>query len=246
MDPSRSVEEHAVRALWQVRELARWAGDGRALTQTGRIRLADARELVALLGTRDPIERRVTSSAEHGELTLVVEWAKACGLVRVVHGRLVAVKKHARLRDDVLWARMFDAFPGLGHAVCFGGWAQSLLREEFRLTIEGVLFVAYRRAARLPLSAAYALAWELASLPYVLDAASELQLSTARALNDRDLRRALTLLEELGAVSLAGGAVALTERGRERMRRAIGDPAAGIASQFDAAAIDVSAADAAA
>ena len=33
-----------------------WVGAGRKLTQTGRIMLADARELVGLLGTEDTID----------------------------------------------------------------------------------------------------------------------------------------------------------------------------------------------
>jgi hypothetical protein len=41
---------------------------------------------------------------------LIVDWAKACGLVRVARGRLVAVKKYAPLleRPDELWNGMFD------------------------------------------------------------------------------------------------------------------------------------------
>ena len=237
MQPARAIEETHTRAPCQLRELTLWVGDGRALTQTGRIRLADARELVGLLGTRDALDPmngrfHTTSSADLPELALLVEWAKACGLVRVARGRLMAVKKHAGLLDDPhrLWDRMFDVFGRLGPALCPDGWAQLFLRDEFEHTIEGVLLVAYRRGPGFAISEACALAWELATLRYVLDAATELQLTTWRATNDRDVRRALGTLEELGAVRLAGDAVALTERGLAGMRRATGDPEPGDAS----------------
>lgn len=235
MQPARAMDhETDARALRQLRDLTRWVGEGRALTQTGRIRLADARELVALLGTRDELDPmngrfHTTSSADLPELTLLVEWAKACGLVRVARGRLIAVKKHAGLLDDLprLWDRMFDVFGRLGPALCPDGWAQSFLRDEFEHTIDGVLLVAYRRGPGFAISEACALAWELATLRYVLDPATELQLTTWRATNDRDVRRALSTLEELGAVRLHGDVIALTDRGLAGMRRAAGDPEPG-------------------
>ena len=43
----------------QVRSFLTWLGEGRRLTQTGRIGLADARHLVELLGTGDKIDPEV-------------------------------------------------------------------------------------------------------------------------------------------------------------------------------------------
>jgi hypothetical protein len=50
----------------------------------------------------------------------VVEWAKACRLVRVTGGRLVPVQRNASLLDRPLelWAWMFETFPPLGAALC--------------------------------------------------------------------------------------------------------------------------------
>src|SRR3954451_23166686 len=93
-----------------------WVGEGRPLTQTGRIRRADALELVELLDTGDRLDVPVRSSAELYRLNLVVESAKACRLVRVVRGRLVPLKKAGRLleRPLELVVRMLDALPRLG------------------------------------------------------------------------------------------------------------------------------------
>src|SRR3954462_2218605 len=91
-------------ALRQVVDLTGWVGEGRKLTQTGQLTMADARHLVGLLDTGDEIDPvigervfRTRSSADLPVLAIVMAWAKAAGLVRVVHGRLVPVKKNQRL-----------------------------------------------------------------------------------------------------------------------------------------------------
>jgi hypothetical protein len=127
--------------LRRLQAFTRWVGAGRRLTQTGRITLTDARELVGLLGTGDVIDPqigdrvfRTKSSEELRGITLVAEWAKASGLVRRTSGKLVAVKKQAGLleRPLELWARMFEAFPRLGEALCVSRRVR--LHGEQRLT----------------------------------------------------------------------------------------------------------------
>jgi hypothetical protein len=91
-------------ANWSTRQVAavtRWVGAGRKLTQTGQLTMADARHLVALLETGDEIDpvigKRVflaRSSADLPGLAIVLAWAKAAGLLRVVRGQLVPVKKN--------------------------------------------------------------------------------------------------------------------------------------------------------
>jgi hypothetical protein len=43
----------------QIRSLVAWVGEGRKLTQTGKITLADARYMVELLGTGDSVDPMV-------------------------------------------------------------------------------------------------------------------------------------------------------------------------------------------
>jgi len=148
-----------------------WVGAGRKLTQTGRITLADARELVGLLGTEDVIDPKIgdrvfrtKSSEELPGITTVVEWAKASGLVRVAGGRLVPVKKHAGLLDRPLelWSRMFEVFPRLGATLCPSGWGESLLRRHFEEGIGAVLAGMARRGGAIELAEACALANRIA------------------------------------------------------------------------------------
>src|SRR6266511_3908743 len=191
--------------LRRLQAFTRWVGAGRKLTQTGRITLADARELVGLLGTGDVIDPKIgdrvfrtTSSEELRGITTVAEWAKASGLARVTSGRLVGVKKYAGLleRPLELWARMFEAFPRLGGAV--------------------------------GLAEACALAWETVAAGYVLDDLTDQQLATLRQLNDRDVRHALEVLGQLGAVRFGDGeSVGLTELARWALGRRLGAPTPG-------------------
>src|SRR5256885_1088680 len=117
----------STRALTQVTALTRWVGAGRKLTQTGQLTMVDARHLLGLLDTGDEMDPvigervfRTRSSAELLGLATVLAWAKAAGLVRVVHGRLVPVKKNRRLLDQPtkLWTAMFAAFDQLGPGIC--------------------------------------------------------------------------------------------------------------------------------
>ncbi|GAB3757416.1 hypothetical protein [Microlunatus parietis] len=82
--------------------------DGKTLTKTGALKLADARELVERLGTGDQLEMtygdqtyRKRSARDLPELDHWHWWAMETGAIREVRGRLVPVKAwHKRVRDD--------------------------------------------------------------------------------------------------------------------------------------------------
>jgi Plasmid pRiA4b ORF-3-like protein len=220
----------------QVRAFVNWVGTGRKLTQTGRITLADARRLVEELGTDDVIDPtiggrvfRTTSSQELLHLTLVVEWAKSARLVRKTGNRLVPVKKNAALLDDepALWYTLFTVFDRLGQAFLPSGFGESLLRLEFATGIHSVLTSLYRADGGVTTAALCATAWNVVSARYILDHATQIQLTHIRACNDRDTERALGVLSRLGAVTIENGTVELTELGRAGMRRLLGEPAPG-------------------
>jgi hypothetical protein len=125
----------------QIRSFMTWLGEGRKLTQTGRIGLADARHLVEILGTGDQIDPEICgrvfktkSSQDLPYLTRIVEWTKAARLVRVTGTRLVPVKKSATLADrplDLVVA-MLEAYPRLGNSLFpRNTWRQSVVGDEF-------------------------------------------------------------------------------------------------------------------
>jgi hypothetical protein len=230
VDGELAIEAGRAWPVGPVRTFLGWVGEGRALTQAGRVRLADARELVGLLDTGDLVESRetgwrVSSSAELPRLTAIVEWAKESRLVRVSRGRLVPVKKSAALLDHPLelWTRMLEAFPRLGTALCQPGWAQSPLRDLFQETVEALFEDLRQRGGSIDIAQACALAWEMVRARYMLEDASEQQLTLWRGLNDRDVREALGVLERFGALRRSGERVTLTELGSWGMRGAAGE-----------------------
>jgi hypothetical protein len=101
----------------QLREFVNWVGEGRPLTSKGNLKLADARELVTLLRTRDEFDAdvggvvfRTRSSERLMGVSGIFDLAKTIRVVRVVKGRLLRVKSAAKLLADPLrlWEAAFD------------------------------------------------------------------------------------------------------------------------------------------
>ncbi len=222
--------------LKQVVETVRWIGDGRKLTQTGALTLADARVLVPLLDTGDQLDPAIgdrvyktKSSTELLDLSLIVGWAKVAGLVRVVRGRLVPVKKAAALLDRPaqLWMTLFESFPRVGPVFLPSGWGQSILRAELESGTRALLGELHRHGGAVAQRELCELVWAVVTAPYILDDASDQQLDTARKMNDRDVRRILAALARLGAVTYSEDSAELTALGRYAIGRSQGEPEPG-------------------
>lgn len=119
-------------ALQQVRKLAAYcAKPGRALTGTGNLRIADARELVVLLGTGDDPDlggrQKLTSAADLPGLDPLFRLAVQAGAVRRVKGKLLAVATFAALDDIQAFTKMVRAAVEVGspHPMA-GGWFSEL------------------------------------------------------------------------------------------------------------------------
>ncbi|MEU2600607.1 hypothetical protein ABZ669_26190 [Streptomyces hirsutus] len=199
----RRAEASAIVA--QLRGLAEWAGhDGRAVTGTGRLRMADARELVDVLGTGDETEG-VRSSADLPRLGLLVEWAKKARLVRVVKGRLYAVARARPVLADPLqlWLRAFDACFELRQALigARSGWhVESMLFDAYEDVLEDVLNTLYSLPYPMPwprLRDSVHLAYRAR---FQLDSGSDLRHRMWFEHADRDLRTVLAMLDDLGAI----------------------------------------------
>jgi len=223
----------------QVRSFTVWVGDGRKLTQTGRIGLADARYLVEQLGTGDTIDPKIgdrvfktKSSEELGHLTQIVEWAKAARLVRVSGTRLVPVKKNASLLDrplDLVMA-MLKAYPKLGKSLFPRGlYRQSLVGDEFGDLSEALLTAMFTHEGPCPASLLRAVASDMIAERYVLGGLTDTQLDFLRGTIETDVSIAVTALAALGVAALdeAGETVELTALGRFAIGRNRGMPLPG-------------------
>ncbi len=200
----------SARPLRQVAALTRWVGAGRKLTQTGQLTMADARQLAAMLETGDEIDPvigervfRTRSSADLTDLAIVVAWAKAAGLLRVVRGRLIPVKKNQWLLDQptALWTAMFAAFDQLGPVICPSGWFASLLGEDFADGI-AVLFAGIAEGGgTVDVDEVQERVWSALTARYYLDDATDEQLGRMRKVTAGDLRRAVDELVALGSLA---------------------------------------------
>jgi hypothetical protein len=98
-----------------------WLGAGRTLTGTGRLTVADGRQLAELLAVDQPYLAKARSSADLPAVSLTVSWAKEARLVRAVKGRLVPVKGSAPLFGEhkhvELWQRASEAVDKLGEHI---------------------------------------------------------------------------------------------------------------------------------
>ena len=236
----------------QVRGFLSWLGDGRKLTQRGRIGLADARHLVGLLGTGDVIDEKVgdrvfktKSSEELGGLTLIVEWAKAARLARVTGARLVPVRKNAALpgKPIDLVVKLLDAYPKLGKAMFpRGHWRHSLVGDEWADIGPELLTALLRSAGPARLSDVGDIADAMIEARYMLGGMTPEQRERLRRTNEADVRLAMSALHQLGVVVLARnseevseygtpdwskGSVELTALGRYAIRRVKGMAAPG-------------------
>lgn len=229
----------------QIRSFLAWLGEGRKLTQTGRIGLADARYLVEFLGTGDRIDPEIggrvfktKSSEELPYLTKIVEWAKAARLVRVTGTRLVPVKKNADLADrplDLVLA-MLAAYPKLGKSLFPRNmWRPSIVGDEFTHISGELLTVLLGVSGPCPLTTLSDTAYDEIAARYVLNGLTDRQHDSLRRTIAVDVTIAMSALHILGVVVLDRGAdhdpaedsAELTALGRYAIRRVRGMAQAG-------------------
>jgi hypothetical protein len=203
------VAADAAPAVERLRQFTSWVGHGRKLTQKGRLTLADAKALVELLGTADQVDPviddesfRTRSSAELPEVAVTFAWARAARLVRVVHGRVVPVKRSQPLLDRPLelWERALEGLRELGPDIFDDHFLWSFLADDLDSLIPGVLSALYLSDEPVPLRALADHAWNDVRGGYTLNDEPSERLATWRWKVAADLDRILQHLELLAAV----------------------------------------------
>jgi hypothetical protein len=221
----------------QIRSFLDWLGEGRKLTQTGRVGLADARYLVEFLDTGDVVDPEIggkifktKSSEELAYLTRIVEWAKAARLIRVAGTRLTPVKKNAALADrplDLVLA-MLAAYPKLGKSLFpRNTWRQSVVGDEFVDIGQELLTALLASIGPCPLATLSDTAYDMIAARYMLGRLTEQQHDFLRRTVAVDIRIAMSALHVLGVVMLDGStdhdradeSAELTDLGRYAIRR---------------------------
>ncbi|MEV8609759.1 hypothetical protein AB0383_17815 [Amycolatopsis sp. NPDC051373] len=200
-----------------LRTLVEWAGNGRALTPTGNLKLADARELVTLLDTGDELDPRIgdrtyrtQSSADLPVLASLVELAKKIRVVRVIKGKLVRVEKNARLLREglALWTAAFDALPSSDLVRRGRGWVPEytfMLGSIIDEVLPDVLNTLYSFPEPIPVVRLEESVWLSFGEAFYLDELDETTETAWREGVLADLRRLFTTLADFGAVKLTTG-----------------------------------------
>jgi hypothetical protein len=194
----------------QLRAFAEWLGPGgRALTPAGNIRPADARELIALLGTGDEA-LRFRSAAELPGLDLIVSWAKKARLVRKQGTRLVPVAKARPVLADAgaLWQCAFEAVFDLGDAVCRPLWADeppSPVRLLYDVIVPDVLAAIYSMDEPVPVARLAEPVWDTVRAHFDVDSLSPLSQTGLHGRVDNDVEHIFDAFEALGAVTSTHG-----------------------------------------
>jgi len=198
------------KVIGQLRAFAGWLGPGgRALTPAGNIRPADARELIALLGTGDE-GLRFRSAAELPGLDLIVTWAKKVRLVRKQGTRLVPVVKARPLLADAeaLWQRAFEAAFDLGDAVCRPIWTDeppSPVRLVYDEIVPDMLAAIYSMDEPVPVVRLAESVWETVRAHFEVGSLGPLGQLGLRGRVDNDVEHIFDAFEALGAVTSAHG-----------------------------------------
>lgn len=200
----------------QLRAFVAWLGrDGRSLTGTGQLKIADARELVALLNTGDTIDPvigdrtyRTKSSAELTKLGLIITWAKKMRLVRVVKNRLVPIAKAKPVLSDAtaLWNRAFDALVELGDDILapssYGSRPFAVLYAE---TVPDLLRTMYGMPEAIPVVRLQETIWLACRASFHIEGLGESERQRLRQQVDSDVWLLLRALAHLPAVELTTG-----------------------------------------
>lgn len=123
------AEAAAAPIVRQVAAMVEFLGDGRALTQKGNLKVADARELLALVPTDDvpdhsigDREYKLRSSENLRHLTYLVDAAQDAGAVRQRGKKLVGVRAFAGRPPLQQVEMLFDALMELGPIFGRGVW----------------------------------------------------------------------------------------------------------------------------
>lgn len=201
----------------QVGTLVAWVGTaGRRLTDKGALKLADARELVGLLGTDDQFDPvigdqtfRTKSSSELAGLMLVVELAKKIRLLRVRDNRLVRVAKNQRLLEDqeALWNRLFATVLEEPDVVLPTNryLGDGILAFEYAEHMVDICNTIYGLPEPMPVVRLAEPIWQHALEVYTIEDAEPHLRDLWRKKIEWDLLRALRCLQDLGAVEQSTG-----------------------------------------
>jgi len=244
--PQAELEAAAAesRTLGRIARLVEYVGAGRALTQKGNLKLADGKQLVALLDTGDEFDPwrgqayKTQSTTELFHLDLVFRVAVGAEFLSIDGNKVVAGPQADRLSEDPLGA-LYSTFLGLVHVVgpTRHRWSDDTygwdwFADDLDQYLVPLLVDLYRHGEE-SIDDLFADTWEWLNEGYDLSDEPPMRVDFQRDLVEHSLRRALSHLDELGIVRVrdveevplsygtdeVGGSVELTPLGTWAVQR---------------------------
>jgi hypothetical protein len=200
------------RTLRRITRLVEFVGTGRPVTQNGNLKLADGKQLVALLETGDEFDPlrgdqvyKTQSTTDLFELDLVFRVALGAGFLSIVKGKVVPGPLVELPADDLL-AAVYGAFLSLVQVVGptrhrwqnnTHGW--DWFAEDVDQYLIPLLMDLYRHGEE-PIDDISEDTWDWLNESYDLSDLPPLRATFQHELVDHSLRRALNQLADLGIV----------------------------------------------
>ncbi|MEK7295615.1 MAG: hypothetical protein AAB018_03685, partial [Actinomycetota bacterium] len=197
-------------------QLVDYVGAGRAVTDKGNLKVADGKELVALLGTDDRIDTvigdrvfKTKSSEEFADVDFTYRLALAANMLAVDGRKLVPGPNASRCPDaplDICYGAFLVLLQLVGptqHHYRRHVYGWDWFAEELDRLLASMMLELYRRRDPYAIDELVEWAWHDLNATFDLSDVPTDKLEFHRGLVDWSLRRALDRLTELGVVIIA-------------------------------------------
>jgi hypothetical protein len=247
LPPASELESAARDTVWfeRLRRLVDYVGDGCPLTDTGNLKLADGKALVALLDTRDRFDEQIgdqvfktTSSADLREVDLTFRMALESRML-TRKGKKLLPGPNAAWVDDPLaalygaWLVLLNTIGPTQHWYRNHRYNWDWFAEELDASLPMILIDLYRHGDT-PIEEIVEDTWGHLHATFDLDEVPADKLAFHRSLVEASQRRAFDILGELGTTRVedvieiptdyggtdrTGGVIGLTPLGKWAVQR---------------------------
>ncbi len=217
LPPLDELEAAAQDTVWwqRVRLLVDFVGDGRPLTDTGKLKLADGETLIEVLETRDHFNPRSGDRVYKTRSTVELSEVHLTFLIGIesaaleIEGKKVVPGPNAESFSEVLesyqgtWLAFFRRIGPMQYHFAENRYGFGWFAEELDRSLLVILMELYRSGME-PIEGIVESLWSLLLNTFVLDELSETRLGREKRTVEWSLRRALDRLAEFGSVEIVG------------------------------------------
>ncbi len=217
LPPRDELEEAARAALWpeRVRRLVEFVGDGRPVTDTGKLKLADGEALIEILGTNDRFNPEIGDRVFKTKSTVELPGVHSTFLIALesntlaLRGKKVVPGPNVNVLDDALeslyglWLTLFRAIGPTQMRYRDDNYGFGWYAEDLDEAVPMILLDIYRHGP-MEIDEIAAQIWTSLLDTFDLDHVSDHRLEMESEFVEWSLRLAFDRLEEFGTVEVHG------------------------------------------